>query len=200
MQQIDLPSLFTYVFITTFTPGPNNITSASMAICFGIKRTINFIYGIVTGFFVVLFLCGNFSNLLIKAIPSIEPIVRYIGAGYILWLAYGILKTNYSIKEKSDSIPKGFLKGFLLQFLNPKGIIYGLTIYTVFLLPIIKQPLYVIISALLFASVAFFSLITWSLFGTIINKYLHHVRIRNMVNVSLGLLLVYTALRLAGLL
>lgn len=199
MQQIDFFSLIPYVFITTFTPGPSTITSASMGVCFGIRKTTKFFYGITVGFFIVMLLCGSFSSLLLRAIPSIGPIMRLVGAGYILWLAYWIFKANYSLKEKSETIPMGFYKGLLLQFLNPKLAIYGLTLHTAFLLPIIDIPLYVGISALALSAIAFCSVFTWALFGAVISKHLHHTRIKSALNITLGLLLVYTAVRLSGL-
>lgn len=200
MQQIDFLSVIPYVFITTFTPGPSTITSASMGVCFGIRRTSKFLYGITVGFFIVMFLCGSFSNLLLRVIPSIEPIMRWVGAGYILWLAYRIFKANYAIKEKTEISPMGFYKGFLLQFLNPKLAIYGLTLYTAFLSPIINIPLYVGISVFALSAIAFCSVFTWALFGAVISRHLHNTRIRSAINITLGLLLVYTAVRLSGLL
>jgi len=200
MEQIDFLSLIPYVFIISFTPGPNTITSASMGVCFGIRRTTKFVYGITVGIFIVMLLCGSFSNLLLRIIPSIGPIMRLVGAGYILWLAYGIFKATYSLKEKSETIPMGFYKGLLLQFLNPKLAIYGLTLYTAFLSPIINIPLYVGISVFTISAIAFCSVFTWALFGSVISKHLHNTRIKSALNITLGLLLVYTAVRLSGLL
>jgi len=200
MEQIDFLSLIPYVLIVSFTPGPNTITSASMGVCFGIRRTTKFVYGVTVGIFIVMLLCGSFSNLLLRVIPSIEPIMRLVGAGYILWLAYGIFKANYSLKGKSETIPLGFYKGLLLQFLNPKLAIYGLTLYTAFLSPIINTPLYVGISVFTISAIAFCSVFTWALFGSVISKHLHNTKIKNALNITLGLLLVYTAVRLSGLL
>ncbi|GAI25721.1 unnamed protein product, partial [marine sediment metagenome] len=38
------------------------------------------------------------------------------------------------------------------------------------------------------------------LFGSVISKHLHNTRIKSALNITLGLLLVYTAVRLSGLL
>jgi len=171
-----------------------------MSINFGIKKIMNYIYGIVSGFFLLLLLCGFFSNLLLTAIPSVEPIMRWIGATYILYLAYGTFRASFSFQEKSDHYLWGFYKGVLLQFLNPKAIIYGLTLYSVFLNPLIGNPLYIILFSLGFSLIGLCAVLTWSLFGAIINQYLHHVKLRITINSILSLLLAYTAVRISGIL
>ncbi|HZK11002.1 MAG TPA: LysE family translocator [Atribacterota bacterium] len=200
MNLIDFSTLIPFVLITTFTPGPNNLSCASMSINFGIKKTMNYLYGIVTGFFLLLLLCGLFSNLLFIAIPSVEPIMRWVGAAYILYLAYGTFKASFSFKEKSNQYLWGFCKGILLQFINPKGIIYGLTLYSVFLNSLIGNPFYIIIFSLGFALIGFCSILTWALFGAMINQYLHHLKLRIIINSILSLLLVYTAVKISGIL
>lgn len=199
MNLIDFGILIPFVLITTFTPGPNNLSCASMSINFGIKKTMNYIYGIVTGFFLLLLLCGFFSNLLFTTLPSVEPIMRWVGATYILYLAYSTFRASFSFKEKSDEYLWGFYKGVLLQFINPKGVIYSLTLYSVFLNPIIGNPFYIIFFSLGFALVGLLALLSWVLFGTIINQYLHHLKLRIILNSILSLLLAYTAVKISGI-
>jgi cysteine/O-acetylserine efflux protein len=199
MNLIDFGALIPFALITTFTPGPNNLSCASMGINFGIKKTRPYLFGIITGFFLLLLLCGFFSNLLLTTIPSIEPILRWIGATYILYLAYGTFKTSFSFKEKTNQYLWGFYKGVLLQFLNPKGIIYGLTLYSAFLNPLIGNFFYIVLFSLGFALLCFCSILTWTLFGAIINQYLHQAKLRIILNSILSLLLVYTAIKITGI-
>lgn len=199
MNLIDFGALIPFALITTFTPGPNNLSCASMGINFGIKKTRPYLFGIITGFFLLLLLCGFFSNLLLTAIPSIEPILRWIGAIYIFYLAYCTFKTSFSFKEKTNQYLWGFYKGVLLQFINPKGIIYGLTLYSVFLNPLIGNPFYIILFSLGFALIGLCALLTWALFGAIINQHLHYLELRIIINSILSLLLVYTAAKITGI-
>ncbi|KUK85720.1 MAG: Lysine exporter protein (LYSE/YGGA) [candidate division TA06 bacterium 34_109] len=107
MDLIDFDVLIPFVLITTFTPGPNNLSSASMSINFGIKKTMNYIYGIVTGFFLLLLLCGFFSNLLFTAVPSMEPIMWfekyprhfYFFFFFSLYIISSAMRINSSIDE-----------------------------------------------------------------------------------------------------
>jgi len=200
MNLVDFGTLIPFVLITTFTPGPNNLSSAFMSINFGIKKTMNYIYGIVSGFFLLLLLCGLFSKLIFTAIPSVEPIMRWVGAAYILYLAYSTFKASFSFQGKSNQYLWGFYKGVLLQFINPKGIIYGLTLYSVFLNRLIGNPFYIILFSLGFAFIGLCSLLIWSLFGAIINRYLHNLKLRIIINSILSLLLAYTAVKISGIL
>ncbi len=81
-------ALISFVIITTYTPGPNNISSASMGVLYGYKRTLPYLFGIILGFFVVLSLCGLLSGFLREKIPAFEQVLRIVGALYILWLAW----------------------------------------------------------------------------------------------------------------
>ena len=200
MESIDFVSLIPFVFITTFTPGPNNIACTSMAINFGLKRSMGFLYGIFFGFVSVLLLAGFFSNILLKTIPDLEPIMRWIGAVYILYLAYNILKADYSFQQDNQQVqPFSFSHGFLLQFLNPKGIIYALTLYSAFLYSIIDIPRYIVLFAFILASTGFLSLLLWALFGTLISRFLYQDKVRKTVNLLLAVLLAYTAVKLTGI-
>ena len=201
MESIDFVSLIPFVFITTFTPGPNNIACTSLAINFGIKKSMGFLYGIFLGFMSVLLLAGFFSNMLLKMIPGLEPIMRWIGAAYILYLAYGILKADYSFQQDNQQAqPFSFSHGFLLQFLNPKGIIYALTLYSAFLYSIIDMPRFIVLFAFTLSSIGFLSLLLWALFGKIISHFLYRDRVRKIVNLLLAFLLAYTAIKLTGIL
>lgn len=198
MNEIDLVTLIPYVFITTFTPGPNNISCAASAARWGLSRTWGYLFGIASGFFVLLTICGAFSGLLMSVLPWLEKYMRWVGAAYILWLAYGIARSESSGGIESASSLRGFAKGFALQFVNPKAILYGVTLYTAFLSPILARPVPVVISALLLAAIGFSSILTWAVFGLGINRFLQSPLQRKILNGCFSLLLVYTAASVAG--
>jgi len=189
----------TYVLVTTYTPGPNNISSASMGVLYGYRRSLPYLAGIATGFFILLLLCAAVSGTLRQLIPGFETALRIVGALYILWLAYETLRATYAF-ETDDRHRAGFLKGAVLQMVNPKGVIYGLTLYATFLLGVTGKPVPILLSALFLAAVCFSAVSVWALFGTAIRQFLRRQRVRQAVNVVLALLLVYTAIELSGLL
>ena len=196
---IEMIPLISFVMVTTFTPGPNNISSASMGVIYGYRKTLNYLVGITSGFFVVMIACAYLSSALLTVILVAERYLRWVGAGYIIWLAIGILRTNYSISE-SCQVPKAFTKGFILQLFNPKVAVYGLTLYSTFLAPISSRQDYLSFSAITFAFIAFAATSTWALFGAAIKRKLKNESFRKILNTSLSILLIYTALELSGIL
>ena len=147
----------------------------------------------------MMLLSASISTSLLSLAPAFEPILRFVGAGYILYLAFGTLKASYSFQE-NDLKPMGFVKGLMLQLLNPKVIVYGLTLFSAFLASITHNIIMLVLVAIFLATTAFCATSTWALFGTAIKTYLHQPRVKIAVNTILSLLLIYTALELAGIL
>jgi len=196
---IEMIPLISFVIVTTFTPGPNNISSASMGVIYGYRKTFKYLAGITAGFFVVMIACAYLSNTLLTIIPLAGRYLRWFGAGYIIWLAIGILRANHSISESSD-VANAFTKGFILQILNPKVAVYGLTLYSTFLASISSRLDYLSLSAVTFAITAFVATSIWALFGTALKKNLKNNSFRKIINTSLSILLLYTAIELSGIL
>jgi cysteine/O-acetylserine efflux protein len=190
--------ILSYILISSFTPGPSNISSASLAIVHGYKNTMKYQAGLAAGVFLLMFLSGLLSTSIVKILPTFEPIMRYVGAVYILYLAFGILKASYTFTEK-DSQPLGFLHGFTLQILNPKLFVYAFTLFSAFLATITQNITVLLLVVTFLAMVAFCATSTWALFGTAIKTYLQHPRLKMVVNIILSLSLVYTAISLTGI-
>ena len=188
-----------YILISSFTPGPSNISTASMAVLHNYRKTLGFQAGLAFGVFLLMCLSGWLSTTLLRTFPALEPILRYAGAAYILYLAYGLLKASYTFTEGSAR-PLGFVHGLMLQVLNPKLIVYAFTLFSGFLSSITTSFLTLILACALLAAVSFCATSTWALFGTGIRTYLHSPRLTAIVNVVLSLLLVYTAFTLVGIL
>ena len=190
--------LLSFILITTFTPGPSNISSASMGVLYGYKNTLNYLVGLTSGFFFVMLLSGWISTTLLNSFPALEPALRYIGAGYILYLAFGILKASYTFTE-TDAKPLGFGHGFMLQVLNPKMIVFAFTLFSAFLAPMTSNVALLVLAVVLLTMDAFCAMSVWTLFGTVIKTYLHYPRAKTTVNIILSLALVYTAVELADI-
>ncbi|HOR42762.1 MAG TPA: LysE family translocator [Atribacterota bacterium] len=203
MENIDFAALIPFVFLTVYTPGPANITCASLGIKHGLKESINFVYGSALGFTVMSLLAGLFSNLLLSIVPSLASIMRWVGAAYILYLAYHMLKTDYSFAQNNNQTeikPLGFKYGFLIQLVNPKSIIFLLTLYTTFLYSAVEQTSFIFIFALILGLIGFGSNLLWTFLGAGISQLLNQERIKKIVNLVLALILVYLAVRLTGIL
>ncbi|MFE3888002.1 lysine transporter LysE [Priestia sp. YIM B13446] len=151
-----LLSFLLYIFVTSFTPGPNNIMAMLFANKYGLRKTTKFCLGVGAGFLVVMLLCSYFNVLLQNSIPKIE-----------------------------------FFMGMLLQFINPKGILYGITAIATFILPYHNSNFSLIMYSLFLAFVGFVSTFCWSLFGSVFQKFLS--KYKSQFNIVMALLLMYSA-------
>jgi len=170
-----------------------------MAVLYGYKNTLKYQMGLAAGVFLLMLLSGLLSTTLLNVFPALEPIMRYLGAAYILYLAVGILKANYTFAEPNTQ-PLGVTNGFLLQILNPKLVVYAFTLFSAFLTAMTGSIIRLILISILLAGISFAATSLWAVFGTTIKTYLHYPRAKAGVNIILALLLVFTALDLAGLL
>lgn len=187
-----LLSFLLYVFVTSFTPGPNNIMAMLFANKYGLKKTIRFCLGVGAGFFVIMLLCSYFNLLLGNYIPQIEFIMTILGAIYMLYLAIKIITTKNNDKDNDGDKNNSFLTGMLLQFINPKGILYGITAISTFILPYHTSNFSLLFYSLFLAFVGFMSTLCWSVFGSIFQTFLS--KYRSQFNVIMALLLVYSAI------
>ena len=188
---MSLLSFLLYVFVTSFTPGPNNIMAMLFANKYGFKKTLRFCFGVGAGFFVIMLLASYFNLLLHNFIPKIELPMMILGAGYMVYLAVKIVTSKNSENDDETGKYNSFLAGMLLQFVNPKGVLYGITVMGTFILPYHTSNVSLLFFSLFLAVVGFMSTSSWSLFGSIFQTFLS--KYRNQFNVVMALLLVYSA-------
>ncbi len=195
---MNLIPVISYVLISTFTPGPSNISSASLAVLHGYKNTLKYQLGLAVGVLLLMSLSGWLSTTIVKFFPAFEPIMRYVGAAYILYLAFGILRSSYTFTD-AEAKPLGFVHGFILQILNPKLTVYAFTLFSAFLASITRNVAFLMVTVILLAAISFCATSTWALFGTVIKTQLQDPRVGRIINIALSLLLVYTAISLTGI-
>lgn len=87
-------SFLLFVFISSFTPGPNNFLAMTYANQHGLKRSINFCFGVAFGFFILTSLCSFFNIVLINIVPIIEFPLKILGVTYMLYLAFKIITSK----------------------------------------------------------------------------------------------------------
>ncbi|MFF2878382.1 LysE family transporter [Gottfriedia sp. NPDC057991] len=187
-----LISFLLYVFVTAFTPGPNNIMAMLVANKFGLKRSVRFSLGVGSGFFVLILLCAYFSLLLKSFIPKVELIMTILGVIYMLYLAVKIITSKKVDHHNDGDKNNSFLTGMLLQFINPKGILYGLTTISTFVLPYHTSNISLIFYSFFLAFVGFLGTYSWGVFGSIFRKFLS--KYNTQFNIVMAFLLMFSAI------
>jgi cysteine/O-acetylserine efflux protein len=133
-----------------------------------------------------------FTIALYSAIPTIKPVMTVLGAAYILWLAWRTVTS--SPHDERASGESTFVSGMLLQFLNPKAILYGLTVASTFIVPYYHATPVLVGFAGALALVALVSTSCWALFGSVFQRFM--ARNHRAVGYLMGALLVYCAVSL----
>lgn len=195
--EIALAPTVTFVLAATFSPGPNNVLSGTIGMMHGYRRALPFILGIATGFVVAMFLCASAAAFILDRLPRVEDAMRWVGAAYILWLAASTWAGRREFGSE-EALPKsqGFVGGVVLQFVNPKLVAYGITLFTTFLSPLNDRPPLVAIAAVVLAGVSLSSTTTWALAGATIRHWLRTDRSRAIAAGVLVAALLYTAVEL----
>jgi cysteine/O-acetylserine efflux protein len=199
MLVIEFVPLASYALIASFTPGPATIASSSLGVLHGLQRTWPFQAGLMLGVFLMMLLGGLVSASLLSWFPMLEPVLRYLGAAYILYLAWNILHASYKFSE-GETKPLGFAHGLVLNLSNPKLVVYAFTVFSSFLSSVTGSVVGLVAAAFLLSLVSAASTVTWTLFGAAIRNRLRDPRFARWINIGLALALVYAAVELTGVL
>ncbi|MEI6290069.1 MAG: LysE family transporter [Chloroflexota bacterium] len=187
----NLIPFITYVVFTTFTPGPNNIMTMTNTMHHGYRKTLGFMAGISAGFCLVLWLCGLGNMLLVGLVPAIKPYLNILGAAYMVYLALHILFSKANEGKPGSLGSNTFAAGFGMQFLNVKVILYGVTVYSTFIVQNYQDPLTVSLFAPVLALVGIMSINTWAIGGNLFRGLF--IKYQLPFNIVMEALLVYTA-------
>ncbi len=196
---IDWFSFIVFVFVGSITPGPNNILALTQAGWVGFKHTFPFNCGVFFGMLGVSTLCTLLSIFMRDLVPIITQPLLYIGAAYILYLAYKTYSATGKIDDSNvktkDGAPIGVGVGTLLQFVNPKAYVYALLCLEGYILPAYaNNPIMLSMLCLFMAFSGFICTICWALFGSIFRVlFTKHAK---TTNTTMALLLIYCAVSL----
>ena len=182
-----------YNFVMYVTPGPNNSILTTSGIKFGFVRTIPNIFGIPTGHGLQLALVCLGLGSLFTHFPILLDILRYVGAAYILYLAYKMLGSlNVSSSEKK-SRPLKYYEAILFQFINPKAWVICITAVSLFYPE--KENLFLgtLFMVIMSTIINIPSISVWALGGSIIRHYLSNKNLKKIIEWILALILLGTA-------
>ena len=175
-----LGNFFIYSVINAFTPGPGNILALNTVTNYGYKKGKPLFGGIFAGYYVVQVICAVFVFGVSTFLPDVLGIMKYIGAAYILWLAVHIAlsKPITSTVEKSAS----FLKGFLLQFVNVKIYLFGITALTGYITEYSGSLWVLLLFEIIIATIGTIATLTWIGMGVLIQRaYQKYYRVINII-------------------
>ena len=183
--------LVIYDFTTGFSPGPNNILLLSVTSRYGFKKSLKLMTGIWTGFLMMMILSALFCTALSTLVPAIQPYMKYVGAAYILYLAYTTAKRKPPKEGNAEDKAPSYWMGLTLQLVNVKVIIYGLTAYTSFILPYENRMPVLMLYAVMLMSAGAGGNILWSTVGSVLRRFYN--KYYKIINGVMAVLLLWCA-------
>lgn len=187
-----LLALVVFAFVTSVTPGPNNLMLLASGVNFGLRRTVPHLLGVGIGFAVMVALVGLGIGRALEAWPALYAAMRAAGVAYLLWLAWKLAGAGAVRAEDGDiqGRPMTFLGAAAFQWVNPKGWVMAVTATATYAAPGDRSAAGALLVAAVFGAVALPASGAWAAFGVWLRRWLAEPRVVRVFNVSMAVLLV----------
>src|SRR5262245_26834001 len=188
-----LGPLFVFAFATSFTPGPNVVMLAASGANYGFRSTLPHISGISIGFPVMVIAIGMGLKAVFVALPELQTVLKYVGAAYLLHLAWRIANAGRPDSKGASGRPLKFLEAAAFQWVNPKGWIMAVAAITTYT-PGYDNLTETLIVAAVFALLAWPSCSFWASVGVAVRLFASDKAMRIFNLTMAGLLVASLAL------
>lgn len=139
--KMDVQTYIIYTLTTAvviFSPGPTAILMASQGATNGLKPTLFGVFGITCATMIYYALSATGIASLIVASYTLFQIIKWVGVAYLLYLGFTAIfsKSGGLVVKSGASIRKSrtlFTHGFLVEFSNPKALLFFSAILPQFL-------------------------------------------------------------------
>ncbi len=185
-----LSGLALFALVACFTPGPNNLMLLASGVNFGLRRTVPHMIGIALGAAIIMVGVGLGLGALFQAVPALQTALKVLCAGYIIWLAWRIARTNsLGGGAAVEGRPMTFVEAVAFQWVNGKlwmMAISAIATYT----SAANYALSVVVINGVFLLINIPSMLSWTLFGLALRRVLDDPRRVRMFNVAMAVALL----------
>ncbi|MEU6312939.1 leucine efflux protein LeuE [Streptomyces sp. NPDC047014] len=151
---IDLPTYLAGLVLIILLPGPNSLYVLSVAARRGVRTGYKAAAGVFTGDAVLMALTAVGAGALLRASPLVFTVVKFLGAGYLAWLAVGMMRGAWALwrtrrqrDEAAEAAPaeaagseRPYRRALLISLLNPKAILFLMSFFVQFVDPSYAYP------------------------------------------------------------
>ncbi len=181
-----------FAFVSSITPGPNNLMLMTSGTNFGFRRTLPHLAGVCTGFTVMIVLVGLGVAELLQAVPYALDVLRAASITYLLYLAWKLARSvpgDMDLAGARRAKPISFLQAVLFQWVNPKAWAMSLTAISAYTSK--TDPVgSVLLVALVFGAVGTPCSISWAALGARLRGLLAQPSKLRAFNIGAALVLV----------
>lgn len=151
----DLPTYMAGLVLIILLPGPNSLYVLSVAARGGVRKGYTAAAGVFTGDTVLMVLTAAGAGALLKASPLLFSVVKFLGAGYLAWLAIGMMRAAWAmwrergarraelLQEEGGPAVRGeriYRRALVVSLFNPKAILFLLSFFVQFVDPGYAYP------------------------------------------------------------
>ncbi|MFH9722675.1 leucine efflux protein LeuE [Streptomyces sp. NPDC017254] len=149
----DLPTYLVGLVLIILLPGPNSLYVLSVAARKGTRTGYRAAAGVFTGDAVLMTLAALGAASLLQTTPLLFMIVKYAGAGYLAWMAYGMLRSAREMwrsrgetaaeePERAQAAPgeNPYRRALVISLFNPKAILFLISFFVQFVDPSYAYP------------------------------------------------------------
>jgi threonine/homoserine/homoserine lactone efflux protein len=186
--------LLTFAISSSITPGPNNMMLTSSGATFGLRRSMPHMLGVAMGFPAMAAAVGLGLSQTLAAYPQIHLILKYVGAAYLLYLAYKVARSARPEPGEVVATPLTWTQAALFQWVNPKAwmmVLSAIPLYTTIDGSPTRDALAL---AAVFAMVSLPACLLWTSFGNLVGHWLKTDRSLRIFNLIMALLLVLSVI------
>ncbi len=188
-------ALFAFCFVSSITPGPNNLMLMASGANFGFRRTIPHLLGVAGGFVFMVVLVGLGLVQLFDAFPVTYTALKIFSVLYLLYLAWKIANAAPPKAQDGAGTPFTFIQAALFQWVNPKAWAMALTAVSVYAPS--QSVAGIILVAAVFGAVNLPSVAAWVTLGQQMRRFLttaSRLRAFNWIMAALLLASLYPVL------
>ena len=187
----EIAALLVFAFASTWTPGPNNLLLANSGARFGFRKSIPHVLGVALGFPTMIFCIALGLGELFQTQLWFREILRLVGAAALGWICWRIVSLPFPASGDEDAAaarPWRFWQAAAFQWINPKAWALSLTTVTAYAKgdDLLQEAL---LCSLPFVASGLTSGPGWTLFGTLIRRFLGTPLRFRIYNIAMGVLM-----------
>ncbi len=188
-----ITALIAFAFVTSITPGPNNLMLMTSAINFGFRRTLPHMLGVALGFTFMIAMIGLGLKEIFDAFPISYQILKIISVIFLSYLAWKIANAAPLKKNGNNNTtkPLNFLQAAAFQWINPKAWIMAVSAIGTYTTSD-QTMLGMILVAVIFGAINLPSISIWVAMGTKLQSFLNSALRLRIFNVTAALLLIFS--------
>jgi len=204
---IELSSLYMFIaasFLLCLAPGPDNIYVLTQGMTKSKKAAIITTLGLTSGLIIHTSAAAFGISVIFQTSEIAFNIVKYIGAAYLIYIAYQAFKyrnepLDLTVQNSSSELKKLYVKGFIMNILNPKVSIFFLAFLPQFVTPVNGNvPLQMITLGFVFMLMTIVVFSSIGVAGNMLSsKLLEKPNIVKYMNILTSFVLVSLGLKLA---